>query len=219
MKLGLVLIFLFYSMGFGFNIPILTLNHEVGSRYAIETFEEDDLAYIAYDGYTFNKGYAQINETISRVLAFKFKFYYNLKNYDTTTNWNNKTFYYYPYFSWTLIKGMKLNLGFKWNTKNYVFGNSKNFEALLPGAEIRYNPIKYLHLGLKYSFISADYIHGDGDYTGNRGSIWYEQRLIPQINLRVRYRIENRDYKIETSQRQDSFKHSFAATMKIDLNK
>ena len=114
---------------------------------------------------------------------------------------------------------MKLNLGFKFNTKHYLLDNTKDLEGMYPNIELRYNPIKYLHFGVKYSFLSTDYLYSDGDYIGNRASLWYEQRIVPQINFRVRYRIENRDYKIETSQRSDSFKHSFSATVKIDLNR
>ena len=114
---------------------------------------------------------------------------------------------------------MKLNLGFKFNTKHYLLDNSKESEGMYTNIEIRYNPIKYLHLGIKYSLLSTDYQSTDGDYTCNRASPWYEQRIIPNINFRMRYRIENRDYKIETLQRSDSFKYPFSATVKIDLNK
>lgn len=219
MKLSLVFLFLFSVSAWAYNIPILTLNHEVGTRYEIENFEEEDFDYLTYDGYTFNKGYSQIQENFTKALAFKFKFYYNIKNYDHATNLNNKAFTYYPYFSLKIVKNMKLNLGFKFGTKHYLLDTTKDLEGLYPNIEFRYNPIKYLHLGFRYGLMSTTYLRNDGDYVGNRGSLWYEQRIVPQVNFRMRYRIENRDYRVETSQRKDSFKHSFAATIKIDLNK
>jgi len=219
MKLSLVFIFLFSVSAWAYNIPILALNHEVGTRYEIENFEEEDFDYLIYDGYTFNKGYAQVYENFNKALAFKFKFYYNIKNYDHATNFDNHAFSYYPYFSIKLVKNMKLNLGVKFGTKHYLLDTTKDLEGLYPNIELRYNPIKYMHLGVRYGFLSTTYLDNDGDYAGNRGSLWYEQRIVPQVNFRMRYRIENRDYQVETSQRKDSFKHSFSATVKIDLNK
>jgi len=75
MKLVLFLVLFISSTLSAFNIPVLTLNHEIGSRYEIDTFEEDNLDYISYGSYTFTKGYTQINETISKALYFKFKFF------------------------------------------------------------------------------------------------------------------------------------------------
>lgn len=201
------------------DIPVLTLNHEIGTRYEYALFEDQDLDYIIPDGYTFNKGYAHVSEAITKNLSFGLNFDYSLRNYDLSTNLNNNSFTYLGSFKWEIIKNLNLDLGFKWESRDYTKDGSRNIEGFAPLLELGFSPKKLLHFGLDYSLLRKNALSYDGDYFGNRFNLWYEHRIIPQMDLRLRYHIENRDYDANSAKYSDSYKHSFMATVKIDLNK
>lgn len=214
-----ILLILFVSSSFAAKLPVITANYEAGTRFEYDLYEDEDYDYLTFDSYSFDKGYVQVSEALSKVLKFKFKWHYNLKSFEHSTNLDNNSYSYTGSLGWEIIENLKVNLGFRWNYRNYLLGDSKDLEGMAPRLEVRYTPIKYLHVGFNYSLFQYNYIANDGDYIGNRANVWYEQRIIPQINFRMRYRIENRDYAVGTALRSDSFKHSFAATVKIDLNR
>jgi hypothetical protein len=213
------LVFLSAGAVFGVELPVVTLNHEIGSRYEYDFTEDENPDYIVLDGYNFNKGYAQVNQGITKALAFKFNFSYNLKNYELSTNLDNNSFYYASSFGWEIVKNLDLDLGFKWVSREYRFDGSKNLEGMSPFLEVTYSPVKLLHFGANYNLVRENYLGGPSDYFGNRFNLWYEHRIIPLVNLRLKYHFENRDFDSNSSQRVDAFRHSISATVKIDLNK
>lgn len=203
-------------------LPVLTLNYETGARYQYDLLEEEEQDLLIFDSYNFNAGYIQILQPITKPLNFKFKFNYNLKNYDSASNvLENDTFVYQTGVDWQIIKNLKMELSFKYIKKTYDFASEKSIEGLSPFIEIRYSPVKFMHIGGNYNIIHENYINKErGDNIRNRINLWFEDRIIPKMNLRLRYRLENRDFIINPDKKtKDSFKHSFAATLKIDLNK
>lgn len=201
------------------DIPILTLNHEIGTRYQYAIFEDEDIDYLIPDGYNFNKGYVHVSEDISKSLSFGLNFDYSLRNYDLSTNLNNNSFMYLGSFKWEIIKNLDLGLGFKWETRTYTKDGSRDIEGFSPLLNLGFSPKKLFHLGLDYNLLRKNALSYDGDYFGNRFNIWYEQRIIPQMDIRLRYHFENRDYDANSAKYSDSYKHSLMATVKIDLNK
>jgi hypothetical protein len=199
--------------------PVLTLNHEIGSRYEYDLFEDENLDYLTLDGYQFNRGYAQLSQAITKALSFKFNFNYNMKTYELTNTLDNNSFGYQAAIGWQIIKNLDMDIGFRYTTRDFLNSGTKDLEGMSPGLELRFTPVKLLHLGFNYNLFRENYLGSPGDYLGNRFNIWYEHRIIPQVNIRLRYRIKNRDFDNNSPQRSDSFKHSFAATVKIDLNK
>lgn len=218
-KLFFLLFFGLLSSGIALELPVITLNNEFGNRYEYDLFDDENLDFLILDGYKFNRGYVQLSEAIAKSLSFKFNFNYNLKTYEQSTNLDNNSYAYQAAIVWEIVKNLDLDVGFRYTTRDFISDNTKRLEGLSPGLELRFTPIKYLHLGLNYNVFKENYFGAPSDYLGNRFNVWYEHRIIPQINLRLRYHIENRDFANNSPQRQDSFKHSFSATMKIDLNK
>jgi hypothetical protein len=223
MKKIILLMFLCLAPAlFAMQLPVITLNHEIGQRYQYDLFDEEVYQdYMSFDAYNFNSGYAQVQQAITKAMAFKVRFDYNIKDFEGTNTLQNNAYVYQAGFGWEIIKNLDLDCGFRYTTRQYEFADVKDIEGLSPRLEVRYSPIRLMHLGANYSLVRENYINRErGDNWGNRVNVWYEQRIVPPVNLRLRGRIENRNFDVDPDARtKDSFKYSFAATLRIDLNK
>ncbi len=219
MKKTILILLITVGIAFSANIPVLTINHETGTRYEYDPSENEDNDLQTYDSYQFNKGYAQFDEDLNKNLKLKYQIFYSFKNYELSTNLDNATYTHKLGFGWKINKQLDMDFGFNFADRNFPQADLKNNHAYAPMLGISFDPTKKIKLGLTYNFIAQDYDIVLGNYLGNRGALVYEHKIIPEVNLRLKYKIENRNFEVTSAQRQDSFKQSFSATVKIDLNK
>jgi hypothetical protein len=179
-KIILALVLLASPVLFALELPIITLNHEIGQRYQYDLFDEEiNQDYLSFDAYNFNSGYAQVQQAITKALAFKVRFDYNIKDFEGTNTLQNNAYVYQAGLGWEIIKNLDLDCGFRYTTREYQYANVKDIEGLSPRMEIRYSPIKLMHLGANYSLVRENYINRErGDNWGNRVNVWYDHRSI-----------------------------------------
>jgi len=109
-----------------FYYPVLTLNTEIGQRFAFNPFDdlmEDD--YQTIDAYTFSKGYYQIMQQFSKTSKIKLNYSFNKKEYDDTRILNNKSDTYTGSVAYKLLPDLTANIGIKYREKKYDFDNTK----------------------------------------------------------------------------------------------
>lgn len=203
-----------------FYYPIITLNTEIGERFAFNPFEdltEED--YQQEDYYKFYLGYAKILQHITKKSKVDFMYMFKNKDYEVEEKYSNKSDSFSFSFLYEILPDLTADLGL--NYKRMDFSTRDNFDnkQFSPEVEVKYKPRKNTLFGVKYVFQNTRYTDTSKDWSGNRVLIYWQQQIFDnKLRFRIRYRGENRDYRQETKQRQDSFKYSISATAIIDFN-
>ncbi len=203
-----------------FYYPIITINGEIGSRYAFNPF--DDISsedYETIDAYAFQSGYIKLMQQLTKTSKISAYYMYRKKDYETEDNLDNYTSTLGFSTLHNLIPDVSVNLGINYKESNFLSENEKDGTQISPETEIKFRPKKEILLGLKYVYLNMKYNDESRNSSGNRILIYWQERFYQsKLKLRVRYRGENRNYDFPTSQRKSSTKHSVSATAIIDFN-
>ena len=203
-----------------FYYPVLTLNNEIGQRFAflpLDESVEDDFEIT--DSYSFRLGYYKVMQQITKTSKVRFKYCFNNKDYDIDNNLNNNAGTYSFGLLYEIFPTVRGDFNIRYKEKNYIFDSSKDNNVVSPGLEIKFKPRKEILIGIKYVYLRTDYIDNAKNSEGNRVLVYWQERFYDgHLRLRARYRVENRDYAEPASTRKNSTKQAIAVTAKIDFN-
>lgn len=203
-----------------FYYPVITLNSEIGKRFAFNPFEdltEED--YQTIDAYSFYLGYIKLMQQITKESKVNIFYMYKEKKYETTSVLDNKSATFKFSVVYKILPDISANLGVRYKDIDFLSANEKDGDQLAPEMEIRFKPRKEFLLGVKYVYLDMKYNDYLRNSTGNRVLIYLQEKFYDnKFRLRIRYRGENRKYEYPTLQRKSSTKHSVSATAIIDFN-
>ncbi len=203
-----------------FYYPVLTLNNEIGQRFAFfpinETGEDD---FEITDSYSFKLGYYKIMQQFSKTSKVRFKYAFNNKDYDIENTLNNNAQTYTCGFTYVILPTITGDFNIRYKEKNYIFDNAKDNNIISPGIELKVRPRKGVLIGAKYVYQRTDYINNEKNSKGNRVLVYWQDGFYEgHLRLRARYRVENRRYLEPSKVRKNSSKQAISLTAKIDFN-
>lgn len=203
-----------------FYYPVITLNTEIGKRYAFNPFEdltEED--YQTIDAYNFYLGYIKLMQQITKESKVNIFYMHKEKKYETTSVLDNKSGTFKFSVGYKILPDISAKLGIRYKNIDFFSADEKDGSQLSPEVEIKFKPRKGFLLGVKYVYLDMKYNDYLRNSTGNRVLIYLQERFYDnKFRLRIRYRGENRRYKYPTLQRKSATKHSVSATAIINFN-